>query len=57
MLHAWTARHLIVRLEDSKQATFKQLVVEGGVRYLKPLPPRYPIMKVGRKASFYCVVV
>jgi SOS-response transcriptional repressor LexA len=48
---------VIVRLEDSKQATFKQLVVEGGVRYLKPLNPRYPIMKVDRKASFCGVVV
>jgi SOS-response transcriptional repressor LexA len=48
---------VIVRLEDSKQATFKQLVIEGGVRYLKPLNPRYPIMKVARKASFCGVVV
>ncbi len=48
---------VIVRLEDSKQATFKQLVIEGGMRYLKPLNPRYPIMKVDRKASFCGVVV
>ena len=48
---------VIVRLEDSKQATFKQLVIEGGVRYLKPLNPRYPIMKVDRKASFCGVIV
>jgi SOS-response transcriptional repressor LexA len=48
---------VIVRLEDSKQATFKQLVVEGGSRYLKPLNPRYPIMKVDRKATICGVVV
>ena len=48
---------VIVRLEDSKQATFKQLVVEGGVRYLKPLNPRYPIMKINSKATFCGVVV
>jgi len=33
---------IIVRLEDSKEATFKQLIVEGGVRYLKPLTPATP---------------
>ena len=48
---------VIVRLEDSKQATFKQLIVEGRTRYLKPLNPRYPIMKVDRKATFCGVVV
>lgn len=48
---------VIVRLEDSKEATFKQLIVEGGVRYLKPLNPRYPIMKIGSNASFCGVVV
>jgi len=48
---------VIVRLEDSKQATFKQLIVEGGTRYLKPLNPRYPIMKIDKKASFCGVVV
>ena len=48
---------VIVRLEDSKQATFKQLIVEGGTRYLKPLNPRYPIMKIDKKAAFCGVVV
>jgi len=48
---------VIVRLEDSKEATFKQLIVEGGVQYLKPLNPRYPIMKIGSNASFCGVVV
>ena len=48
---------VIVRLEDSEQATFKQLIVEGGTRYLKPLNPRYPIMKIDGKASFCGVVV
>ena len=48
---------VIVRLEDSKEATFKQLIVEGGVQYLQPLNPRYPIMKIGSNASFCGVVV
>ena len=48
---------VIVRLDDSKEATFKQLIIEGGVRYLKPLNPRYPIMKIGAHATFCGVVV
>lgn len=48
---------VIVRLEDSKQATFKQLVIERGVRYLKPLNPKYPIMKLDRRATLCGVVV
>ncbi|HSC46531.1 MAG TPA: XRE family transcriptional regulator [Gammaproteobacteria bacterium] len=48
---------VIVRLEDSKEATFKQLVIEGDVRYLKPLNPRYPIIRIEGQATLCGVVV
>jgi SOS-response transcriptional repressor LexA len=48
--------YVVVRLDDSQQATFKQLVVDGGEQYLKPLNPRYPIMPVRERASFCGVV-
>ena len=48
---------VIVRLDDSEQVTFKQLSDEGGIRYLKPLNPRHPIMNVDRKATICGVVV
>lgn len=48
--------YVVVRLEESQQATFKQLVVDGGEQYLKPLNPRYPIMPVRERASFCGVV-
>ena len=48
--------YVVVRLEDSQQATFKQLVLDGGEQYLKPLNPRYPIMPVREHASFCGVV-
>jgi SOS-response transcriptional repressor LexA len=48
---------VIVRLEDSKEATFKQLVIEGDVRYLKPLNPRYPIIRIEGQATLCGVVI
>jgi SOS-response transcriptional repressor LexA len=48
--------YVIVRLEDTKEATFKQLIIEGGESYLKPLNPRYPIMKIDGPATFCGVV-
>lgn len=32
--------------ESTQEATFKQLVEDGGVKYLKPLNLQYPVMKV-----------
>jgi len=48
---------VIVRLEDSKQATFKQLIIEGDAQYLKPLNPRYPVMPIDGNATICGVVV
>jgi SOS-response transcriptional repressor LexA len=33
---------VVVRLDDSKEATFKQLIIEGDRRYLKALNPGWP---------------
>lgn len=30
---------VVARLDDSKEATFKQLVIDGEQKYLKPLNP------------------
>lgn len=48
--------YVVVRLDETHEATFKQLIVEGGVQYLKPLNPRYPVMEVRQEASFCGVV-
>jgi len=48
---------IVVRLENSKEATFKQLVIQGGERYLKPLNPRYPIAPMPADAEICGVVV
>jgi SOS-response transcriptional repressor LexA len=50
-------RIVVVRQDDSAEATIKQLVVEGSDQYLKPLNSRYPIMRVTQQATFCGVVV
>ena len=35
-------KYVVVMLEDSDEATFKQLIVEGGRQYLKALNPEWP---------------
>ena len=47
---------VIVRMEDSKEATFKQLMFDGDRRFLKPLNSRYPMMEVDSEATFCGVV-
>jgi len=48
--------YVVVRLDEAEQATFKQLVIDGGARYLKPLNPRYPLMEI-RESATVCGVV
>lgn len=47
---------VIVRIESSAEATFKQLVTDGGKQYLKPLNQRYPIMEITERAIICGVV-
>lgn len=50
--------YVIVRLDDQEEATFKQIIRDGGKTYLKPLNPRYPIIELnGQKATICGVVV
>lgn len=35
-------KNVVVRLDDDKEATFKQLVIEGSQKYLKALNPDFP---------------
>jgi len=46
---------VIVR-QNGDEATFKQLMQDGGRRYLKPLNPRYPILELAPDAVFCGVV-
>lgn len=48
---------IIARLEDSMDATFKKLVIDGGLRYLKPLNPAYPVIKINGNCTIIGKVV
>lgn len=49
---------VVVRLDDDSEATFKQLVLEGGKKYLKALNPTWPnrIFEVNGNATICGVV-
>ena len=52
-------RYVVVRLDESNEATFKQLIVEGNRQYLKALNPDWPnrIIEVNTAATICGVVV
>lgn len=50
---------VVVRLENDADATFKQLIIEGERRYLKPLNPHWPdpIIEINGSATICGVVI
>jgi SOS-response transcriptional repressor LexA len=54
-----SGRYVVVILEDAKEATFKQLIIEAGRQYLKALNPEWPnrIIEVDEHARICGVVV
>lgn len=52
---AKSGSYVIVR-QNGSEATFKQLVHDGGRWFLKPVNPRYPIMELGADAVLCGVV-
>jgi SOS-response transcriptional repressor LexA len=56
---AVNGRYVVVMIEDTAEATFKQLIVEGGHQYLKALNPEWPnrIIEVNQNARICGVVV
>lgn len=56
-IEARSGDFVIVRLDDAQEATFKQLIVDGPQRFLKPLNARYPVIPINGNASIVGVVV
>lgn len=54
-----SGKFVVVHMEDSHDATFKQLIVEGGRQYLKALNPDWPdrTIEVNSNATICGVVV
>ncbi len=49
--------YVVVHVEDDEEATFKELIVDGSRKYLKPVNNRYPLMEVKEKKVVVCGVV
>lgn len=56
---ALNGSRVVVRLEDSKEATFKQLVIEGEKKYLMALNPSWPekFIEINGNATICGVVI
>lgn len=48
---------VIIRYAGEMEATFKQLVIDAGQRFLKPLNPRYPLIRMDASVEICGVVV
>ncbi|MBV9576396.1 MAG: hypothetical protein JO149_07205, partial [Gammaproteobacteria bacterium] len=48
---------VVALLAKAKEVTFKQYVIDAGVRYLKPLNPQYPIVVMDKSTHISGVVV
>lgn len=49
--------YVIAMLPNTKNATFKQYVMDGGIAYLKPLNPQYPTIKINDTGSICGIVI
>jgi SOS-response transcriptional repressor LexA len=49
--------YIVAVLPEAKEAILRQFVIEGGVSYLKPLNPQYPLIEVNETIRFCGVVV
>lgn len=49
--------NVVARVNPDEELTFKQLVFDGGRRYLKPLNPRYPVIQTEPQTEIVGVVV
>jgi SOS-response transcriptional repressor LexA len=55
-----TAEHgayVIALLPKAKEVTFKQYVIDGGIRYLRPLNPQYPMIQIDGNTRICGIVV
>lgn len=58
--YAEHGKNVVVRLDDEKEATFKQLAIEGEHKFLKPLNPDWPgpkLIQINGNATICGVVI
>ena len=49
--------YVVVHVDDDEEATFKELIVDGSRKYLKPVNNRYPLLEMKGKKLAICGVV
>ncbi|MBF0176385.1 MAG: helix-turn-helix domain-containing protein [Magnetococcales bacterium] len=49
--------YVVACLDHEDEATFKQLVMDGGTKFLKPINPRYPVLNLEGRVVRVCGVV
>jgi SOS-response transcriptional repressor LexA len=54
-----SGKYVVIKLEDADEAMFRQLIIEGGQKYLKALNPDWPdrIIEIDEKTKICGVVV
>lgn len=55
-VRATNGTYVLVQSNSSSQLVFKQLIIDGNRRYLKPLNPRYPLIEITPQAIICGVV-
>tara|TARA_R110000744_G_C19287438_1_gene554300 strand:+ start:337 stop:972 length:636 start_codon:yes stop_codon:yes gene_type:complete len=48
---------VMAKLEDSQEATFKEYIIDGGKKFLKPINPQYPIVPLTDGAEIIGVII
>lgn len=58
-VEAINGKYVVARLDDENEATFKQLIVEGGQKFLKAINPQWPtpIMPINGNCTIVGVVI
>lgn len=56
-IEATPGKLVVAQLDESNEATFKKLVIDGGQKYLKPLNPAYPLIPINGNCRIIGVAV
>jgi SOS-response transcriptional repressor LexA len=50
-------KYVIAILPEANEAIFRQYVIDGGIQYLKPLNPQYPLIQIDEKTRICGVMI
>ncbi|MGI2068130.1 S24 family peptidase [Shewanella glacialipiscicola] len=56
-VEATNKNYVIARISGTNDVTFKQLIIDGTQRYLKPINPQYPLLQIDQPIDICGVVI